>query len=138
MLSNKTISIIRVCMKTTLAITKGNAEGTEKARSDIQNALNEFEEYINIESKLSISNLIETIANEIASLECEADKSFYWEEDFDSAEFKVNQAESLIDLSEKLKIKDKVLKEALKIYDFSNSGKVGYELNKEGIITKIF
>lgn len=46
MLSNKTVNIIRVCMKVTLAITKGDTEGTEKARNNIKNALNEFEEYI--------------------------------------------------------------------------------------------
>ena len=46
MLSNKTIDIIRVCMKTTLTITRGDTEGSEKARNDIKNALNEFDEYI--------------------------------------------------------------------------------------------
>lgn len=46
MLTNKTIEIIRICMNTTLAITKGNTGGAIKARQDINNAISEFNDYI--------------------------------------------------------------------------------------------
>lgn len=46
MLTNRTIEVIRVCMNITLAITRGDTEGAEKARQDIKNAISEFNEYI--------------------------------------------------------------------------------------------
>lgn len=46
MLSNKSIDIIRLCLSTTLAITRGDTEGAEKARKDIAETIKEFNEYI--------------------------------------------------------------------------------------------
>lgn len=47
MLANKDIEVINICLKTTLAITRGNTEGAEKARKDIQQTILNFNEYIN-------------------------------------------------------------------------------------------
>lgn len=46
MLSNKSIDIIKICLETTLAITRGTTEGAEKARKDIAETIKEFNEYI--------------------------------------------------------------------------------------------
>lgn len=46
MLSNKSINVIRVCLETTLAITRGETEGAEKSRKDITATLSEFNDYI--------------------------------------------------------------------------------------------
>ncbi len=46
MLSNKSIEIIRICLRTTLAFTLGDTEGAEKARKDITETIAEFNEYI--------------------------------------------------------------------------------------------
>lgn len=46
MLSNKSIDVIKICLETTLAITRGTAEGAEKARKDIAETVKEFNEYI--------------------------------------------------------------------------------------------
>ena len=46
MLSNKSIDIIKICLETTLAITRGTTEGAEKARKYITETIKEFDEYI--------------------------------------------------------------------------------------------
>lgn len=46
MLSNKTTNVIKICMETMLAITKGETEGAKKARRDIKKSLDEFNKYI--------------------------------------------------------------------------------------------
>lgn len=46
MFTNKDIEVIRICLKTTLSITRGNTEGAEKARNDIRKTLEHFDEYI--------------------------------------------------------------------------------------------
>ena len=47
MLTNKDIDVIRICLKTTLAITNGDTEGAEKGRKDIKATLRNFNEFIN-------------------------------------------------------------------------------------------
>ena len=46
MLTNKDIEIINICLKTTLAIIKGDTEGAKKAREDIKKTILNFNEYI--------------------------------------------------------------------------------------------
>lgn len=46
MLSNKSIDVIKICLETTLAITRGTTEGAEKVRKDIAETIKEFDEYI--------------------------------------------------------------------------------------------
>lgn len=46
MLSNKSIDVIKICLETTLAITRGTTEGAKKARKDITETIKEFNEYI--------------------------------------------------------------------------------------------
>lgn len=46
MLSKKSIDVIRICLQTTLAITRGTTEGAEKARKDIKETIKEFNDYI--------------------------------------------------------------------------------------------
>lgn len=46
MLSNRSIDVIKICLETTLAITRGTTEGAEKARKDITETIKEFDEYI--------------------------------------------------------------------------------------------
>ncbi|MBY6838633.1 hypothetical protein [Clostridium botulinum] len=47
MLTNKDIEIINICLKTTLAITRGHTEGAKKSRKEIQQTILNFNEYIN-------------------------------------------------------------------------------------------
>ena len=73
-------------------------------------------------------------AEEIAELQRSADKAYYERSDQSQSDYLLVQVDELKSLANKLGISKKVYEEAYKIYDFRNSGKVGYTLKDGKII----
>lgn len=80
-------------------------------------------------------NIIKEFAIKIAELQKDADRWYYIIKDNDHSSWLLDQIIPLKEMCQKLGIVKQVYKEALKIYDFKNSGKSGYTL-KNGIIVK--
>ena len=75
--------------------------------------------------------LISKFAKEMARLQKKADKYYYVENNKEMADYVLIYAVELKDFASKLGICEEMYHEALKIYDFSNSGKKEYNLTKE-------
>ena len=72
--------------------------------------------------------IIKCLAKKISSLQKNADHYYYVRKDKNHSSWLLDQVGPLIEIAEELGIAKQVYKEAIKIYDFRNSGKQGYTL----------
>lgn len=85
-------------------------------------------------SVVKIETLISKLSYELAYLQCRADWWYYYQGDQDMSSFMLDKVNELDDIANQFGVLDEVYQGALRIYDFSKSGKEGYIPNIDFIL----